>query len=489
MQAGEGLSGFNIDGQMHVDTLAKRIYLTGSFSRLNVPPEGLPYDSINRQIHIYENGRVATIAQYNRSKLFAKPPEHYIAGSLLINDTLWLSVQQKLYDANGQHMATSLAMMVNDSLIQAPIDAMDAGFLYGSSSRNGAMGLYKGKKVLSVGYTLSGDKPGAVIYHNGKFEKMGSGIRCNIPDFAPWIYTYAEYKGKLYGGGNFYSVSDPFAPVANDRNLQVFDGENWEAVQGWSVHAQQSHGEVIGMAVYQDDLYLGGSFTQSDGGLGNHVMRYDGENFYDINPEIASGWWGTYIIKMKAHKGHLYACGEFSKAVGGQPTNGLIRWDGHKWCAVRNIFSNFPFRQNSTVIDFGFLDDTLFVMGNFQKAANDTVFFFAKWQGSLDTLFDVCGDTLLQSPVNAPSGQYETDATTASKNLRIYPNPAQGVIYLDNPLGIVNIQVYTTDGRLLKTQRLAPGINEMDISRLRSGIYFIHSDITEGKRSYKIVVR
>ena len=72
-----------------------------------------------------------------------------------------------------------------------------------------------------------------------------------------------------------------------------------------------------------------------------------------------------------------------------------------------------------------------------------------------------------------------------SKNFNIYPNPTKGLINVESTETISEIQVYNTLGQHLKKNSISTGI---DLSNLKSGIYFFKITTTNGQsETHKIV--
>lgn len=69
------------------------------------------------------------------------------------------------------------------------------------------------------------------------------------------------------------------------------------------------------------------------------------------------------------------------------------------------------------------------------------------------------------------------------ENLKIYPNPTLGVVYL--PKRIKNCQVYSMNGRLIKKVK---NKEEVDISGQPSGIYFFQLTMNTNRQIIKKVV-
>lgn len=71
---------------------------------------------------------------------------------------------------------------------------------------------------------------------------------------------------------------------------------------------------------------------------------------------------------------------------------------------------------------------------------------------------------------NIVLGTSETKST--QKNLTLYPNPTNGPLSIKAESNS-EAQVYSNDGKLLKTIQVQKGLNEINISELPKGVYFI----------------
>lgn len=71
---------------------------------------------------------------------------------------------------------------------------------------------------------------------------------------------------------------------------------------------------------------------------------------------------------------------------------------------------------------------------------------------------------------NIVLGTSETKST--QKNLTLYPNPTNGPLSIKAETNS-QAQVYSTDGKILKTVQIQKGLNDLNISELPKGVYFI----------------
>lgn len=91
--------------------------------------------------------------------------------------------------------------------------------------------------------------------------------------------------------------------------------------------------------------------------------------------------------------------------------------------------------------------------------------------------------------------QSESTELLASTNspeitLNIFPNPNRGNFYIT----LVNsdaqeAQLFTLDGRFIKTLHLVNGMNYIDMLAMPAGIYFLEVGEGDRKENYKITVK
>lgn len=65
-----------------------------------------------------------------------------------------------------------------------------------------------------------------------------------------------------------------------------------------------------------------------------------------------------------------------------------------------------------------------------------------------------------------------SETKVSQKNLSIYPNPTNGRLSLATEKG-TEAKIYSQDGKLLKSLQTQKGVNEIDISDLPKGVYYI----------------
>lgn len=122
------------------------------------------------------------------------------------------------------------------------------------------------------------------------------------------------------------------------------------------------------------------------------------------------------------------------------------------------------------------------------QSSGASVFMFMSFPVAANKTYVVgcMGSKMMLRGINykvAGSGISETDADWGTE---IYPNPAQGKVFV-NTKEITQIGIYSVDGSLLKQQLVTPSANSVDISELVPGMYFI-KDMNQNK-TQKLIVK
>ena len=92
--------------------------------------------------------------------------------------------------------------------------------------------------------------------------------------------------------------------------------------------------------------------------------------------------------------------------------------------------------------------------------------------------------TMLQSTVSgAPTGIEKVD----SKEVHIYPNPANDEIYIKNAQG-TNIKIIDLQGRVLISDYCSDNNTQIDVSYLSKGVYFVQIIVDNNIKTKKIII-
>jgi len=273
-----------------------------------------------------------------------------------------------------------------------------------------------------------------------------------LPNTVNFVNDVEIYKNEIYVCGNFDNY-----PLNTILDITKWDGNTWTNVGNG---IQGAFAELSNMLVYKNELIVAGRFSKTDSpnNPGENIGKWDGSQWTELGSGTDEAIWD-----IKVHKDTLYASGVF-KHAGGIPADGIARWDGANWCGYGTVFDN-------VVSTLDFYHDTLYIGGGFWTINGDSIPYFAKWTGG--NFVAACG----------------TDGITPIENLQklitIYPNPATNTLYTNGLTGINTVEVYDISGKLLLSKQL--NSNQIDISSLAKGLYFIKLTTEEGSVVRKFV--
>jgi hypothetical protein len=291
-----------------------------------------------------------------------------------------------------------------------------------------------------------------VLYDGSTFTQIPP-IPVNVPSA---IIQAVKFQNKLIVTGNFYN-----SPNFDYFRLAQFDGTSWSQM-GTGVR-----GNLTGdwdMIVYNDTLYIAGNFSKADGNAGNYIMKWDGNQFYDAG---FGGWCGYgAIVRLLTFRNKLYALGGFNCALN-QKAFGVAYYENGKWTVPRDSIPN-------GVADAVVYKDAIYIGGSFASINGDSaVHQFAKL---------MCPD--FDASAGCISGVKELQD---NMDVKVYPNPSNNKINFETNITIDGITITNTLGQELFRMLKPQPKQEINISNLPSGIYFLKAENKQGQGVFKIV--
>jgi len=138
------------------------------------------------------------------------------------------------------------------------------------------------------------------------------------------VYALAVYSNEIYAGGDFTEIGgEPASFIAK------WDGSTWSAL------GTGMDGSVKAIAVdpATGDIYAGGYFTEADGASANCIAKWTRAT--SSWSALGTGMDGAFdIVNALAFDGtNLYAGGLFTTA-GGVTVNNIAKWNGTIWSAL-----------------------------------------------------------------------------------------------------------------------------------------------------------
>jgi hypothetical protein len=188
------------------------------------------------------------------------------------------------------------------------------------------------------------------------------------------VYALAEYNGVLQAGGMFSTPNEIHTMYVYNGNLYS-GGTNGGAItqvykNGVSVGATNGANNLIfAMAVYNNQLYVAGSFTSINGVAANNIARWNGSVWSAAG--TGSGVPGDYINALCVYNNNLYA--------GGGQSGNCEKWNGTSWSVAGNFTNSGAWGYLRSM---GVYNGELYVGGTFDSINGTAALNLAKYNGS-----------------------------------------------------------------------------------------------------------
>ncbi len=346
------------------------------------------------------------------------------------------------------------------------------------------------------------------IYIGGNFTDAAG--NADMDRIARWNITSGTWHA-LGGGLNGYVTeiiqmgddiiaAGKFTDAGGDVNadyIAKWDGSSWSAI-GSQVVSTNALTVVSALAVHDGDLFVGGNFYSSNGGVTDFLAMWDGTSFTSV-----SGWTGqtgaVFEIAFDTND-NMYIGGEFPAKI--------AKYDGSNW----DLMGNFTASGASWISDIEILGSTIFVGGKFTdakgiaEADNIAMYDGSSWEavgaGLNDEVYEITvsgSDLYIAGKFTDAGGNVAADklvryGTSSSTGLdevyqeasfNIYPNPTSGSFNIESEKPGV-FELLDISGKKLNTYdvRSTSFLVHEDLS---PGIYFIRDLETYNMRKMTII--
>ncbi len=290
------------------------------------------------------------------------------------NNTVWALTQSSgevfvggEFDAAGGEPASFMASW-SGSVWRSP----GAGVGNGLNNSVDALAIYRNDLYAGGAFTQAAGQPANRIarWNGSRWSTLGSGEANGVDS---GVLALAVLGSDLYVGGRFGNAGGQPASL-----MARWNGSAWSGVGGGVGGEFPS---VLAFEVVGNDLYVGGEFTLAGGQTANKIARWNGSNWLALGSGSANGVTPDNFISVRAIKAagnDLYVGGDFREA-GGQPANGIARWNGSAWSSLGSGSGN---GVNNIVYALAVSGSDLYVGGGFSQAGGQPISGVARWNGS-----------------------------------------------------------------------------------------------------------
>lgn len=210
---------------------------------------------------------------------------------------------------------------------------------------------------LAGAFTWANDQqvsPGILRWGDEGLESVGCGVGWDCIAFINQgglqnpAFALAKWNGDLYLGGSFF-----FTLGGIEYNwVMRWDGTSWHPIPGLD-------GPVKSIKVIDDQLIVAGWFTYADTVLANGLARWDGEAWHRvIDVPVFSAGDINYVNDVVKYQDQWYLGGNLLS-----PARDLVKWSGQSWETVGGGFLGIFSQVNKLRV----YNDRLYVAGSFSR--------------------------------------------------------------------------------------------------------------------------
>ncbi|WP_210485769.1 T9SS type A sorting domain-containing protein [Rufibacter aurantiacus] len=284
------------------------------------------------------------------------------------------------------------------------------------------------------------------------WSSLGSGL-----DLNGRVYSLLYHEGALYAGGGIRLPGND----TQMSDLSKWDGQNWSSV------GQFNH-MIRSMIWDEDNFYVGGLFNGVNGESTGALVKGTGDGKWEGVGNISGGT-VVGVTNVYRHNGLLFVGGVFQNAGDLTGVNGMAYLNrAGEWKAMGS-------GVNGSVYSMLGLEDQLWVAGGFTFAGGKTAYGFTTWR----------------DPGVIRSAPLEGESTSKPKMVRLFPNPAAGMVNLVGlKSNITRVILHDLSGKVILNQQYSPTMElQLSIANLAPGLYIAEIYTNKGKQVEKLVVR
>ncbi len=296
--------------------------------------------------------------------------------------------------------------------------------------------------------------PGPSVSKIGKWNAISSAwVNVDTSGAKDAVYDMEIFNAELYAAGAFDTINGMAA-----NKIAKWDGSSWTAIGSGIT------GVIYTMTVYDNKLFIGGSFNIS-GIASEHIAYWDGSSWNAVGAGF-SQFGRVYCFAIYNNK---LIIGGFFEEGDGNPGNYIAQWDGSSYSSLGEGITGEPVFLSRSVYAMEAYKGELWVGGDFSGVGADTM---------------QADNIAIWSVSNPNPGIKEIGEVSAA----IFPNPFSDVVYLKTVLQeVAKLRIYDMGGRLIQTSDLAVGSNTCTWRAPHQGIFLYEIKNGDGISHGKLI--
>ncbi len=203
------------------------------------------------------------------------------------------------------------------------------------------------------------------LYAGGSFS--GNLATWNGSAFVPFpvatrpsgaVNAMQVFNNQLVLVGNFTTVGSPALP--NSAYVASWNGSSWST---FGLTTANTSNGPLSIGVHNNQLHVGGSFTNIGGTPANRIARWNGASW-----EAVGGGAQNAVEAIASYNSELVITGNFAQVDGTTGAAGIARWNGSQWRPLGGGLAGGTFSTVTGLVLLPHPDGTLRVGGNFTTA-------------------------------------------------------------------------------------------------------------------------
>jgi hypothetical protein len=203
-----------------------------------------------------------------------------------------------------------------------------------------AFTVFNGNLYAAGGFDSVDGKPvnNIAMWNGSQWSSLGTGIKGTVS-------ALTVYNGSLCAGGLFSSADGVAA-----NNIALWNGAKWSAINSGVKTTSPNNFGVEALIVYNGNLYVGGGIDTAGSIPVNNIAEWNGTKWDSLDAGISQGGQAGIQVKSFAiFNGNLYAGGSF-QSVGHVTAYNVAYWDGNAWGCPGTATGNTTTEINSLVV-------------------------------------------------------------------------------------------------------------------------------------------